>query len=1083
MPLLDNTFDLMAALFGKIKFAAATADENAVPVLGQRKKISGPSPFPRLGFAIECAHNGRDVWIMGGHDFTSSASATIKQSNSTMSTACISLSGLWSYAKHTITGTPPPARLYHTLTRMQDQNMQTKLIMFGGIGPNGKRLTDDEAVHIFDAETRAWSRPRIQGTVESRYGHAAIASSNRIYMFGGKSFGDYASGDGAGFLGDTIVLDFTAGVTRWQIASTGASATYPAPSARAYHSLSLYHTQFVLFGGECGYECMDDVWLFDPSKCTWKQMEIKGDLAPCARYHHGAVVYGDFLVIIGGSDFGGCALDDIWALDLKVGTWAFVGTLQNAKAEVRATIHKNTVIVFGSQGQGNTSSSPEDGVIELVDLTKVKLSKSAGNGSVRPPTPGDAPSSSSKLKISEPILLEKTSPPVPAHLLPPERQVVELPPAPPLPMSLEPIDDDLPPPPEPVEPALSPISPPPSRKASISKPDTASSGNNDEEIKKLQTEVNWLKAQLEATRTHSKSTASSSSSVSTKLENVINQFSSQKDTAERTALFKSLVQMRSELADLEAQLQGQEKLKAELAQMKNANVSLEKLSIEESTLSNLMSACSDAMARIGASSSLSHDASAQDVAENLISVIQTLSYTQKESASLISNQAAQINTLQQAVEKHRDLATQLASEIEILKVASPASPSFDEQIVKTLELKVASLSKAKAELEARFKSVDDKATSAEHLAQSRSIEISQLKDKLAQSEGDCARLIKQSKQLESQLSSNADSSASAEAMSKKVDALEQQLAAKSKEIGVLKSSCEAVSKEATGSKKLVASLESEKSALTASLIAAKDQVQQLEKQVELSKGSASAEVNGLRAQLKTAEQQRGLLSDELAKTKKSLKQAEAQSTRQNEFNSTVQQTKAELEEAQRQRLQLESEVKQLNVQIKSRDKDLSDLRSRLFKAESQAETYKYDLDIARSQPHDSIPLPPPLPVSLGDIPIAPPAPIAGSIPVAPPAPPAPPANMSTIPPPPPVPTSTPATNSVSPIASKAPDLLAEIRAGKQLKKAARVSSGKSGASSSAAIGGNAGTSSRPKPMDPMAMMMAEMSKKKLKSRK
>lgn len=75
----------------------------------------------------------------------------------------------------------------------------------------------DEAVYQFNCDTKSWSQPRIQGQsdVVARYGHQACVIDARMFVFGGRSTDD-------GYLNDVVVLDSSAGVKRWQVASTGA---------------------------------------------------------------------------------------------------------------------------------------------------------------------------------------------------------------------------------------------------------------------------------------------------------------------------------------------------------------------------------------------------------------------------------------------------------------------------------------------------------------------------------------------------------------------------------------------------------------------------------------------------------------------------------------------------------------------------------------------------------------------------------------------------------------------------------------------------------------------------------------------
>lgn len=331
--------------------------------LGARKKLSGTSSLPRRGYSFDLNSNSKEVWIFGGIE-----SENLKDNSHEFFSRCVSLSGLWTLSKPSITGNPPLSRIYHATT-MVTSSGHSKIILFGGLGSNGKKLADEDIVYVFSPNGRTWTRPRIQGSVEPRYGHASESYSSKAYFFGGKAF------DGT-YMNDLIVLDFSGGVTRWQIASAGRATTNAlsstTPKARSFHTLSLYKSLLVLFGGECGNDCLDDVWTFDCSQCRWNRVDIKSKISPCPRYHHGAVIVGDYLVVMGGSDFAGLALDDVWALDLNTSKWSFLGVLSSPKSEVKASLIKERQIMLLGV---NVNDSKQE--IEVLDFTKVKLNKTA----------------------------------------------------------------------------------------------------------------------------------------------------------------------------------------------------------------------------------------------------------------------------------------------------------------------------------------------------------------------------------------------------------------------------------------------------------------------------------------------------------------------------------------------------------------------------------------------------------------------------------------------------------------------------------------------------------------------------------
>lgn len=51
-----------------------------------------------------------------------------------------------------------------------------------------------------------------------------------------------------------------------------------APSARKGHTAVVFDSKMVVFGGQTDKAPLNDLWLFNPSDNTWKQLDAQGPL-------------------------------------------------------------------------------------------------------------------------------------------------------------------------------------------------------------------------------------------------------------------------------------------------------------------------------------------------------------------------------------------------------------------------------------------------------------------------------------------------------------------------------------------------------------------------------------------------------------------------------------------------------------------------------------------------------------------------------------------------------------------------------------------------------------------------------------
>ncbi len=207
---------------------------SGAPAWIQLAPTGGP-PSARIGHTAVYDAIGQRMIVFGGNDgFTALNDVW-----------ALSLSGAPAWSLLTTTGTPPPAREYHSAVYDADNR---RMVVFGGTVDFN--FVDD--VWALDLSTLAWTELTPSGTPPSaRQGHSAVydAAHQRMVVFGGD--------DGTYCFGDIRALNL-AGAPAWGMIPPPS----PAPAGRVYHS-AVYNgaaQEMILFGGSDGTEMLNDTW-------------------------------------------------------------------------------------------------------------------------------------------------------------------------------------------------------------------------------------------------------------------------------------------------------------------------------------------------------------------------------------------------------------------------------------------------------------------------------------------------------------------------------------------------------------------------------------------------------------------------------------------------------------------------------------------------------------------------------------------------------------------------------------------------------------------------------------------------------
>ncbi|CEP03510.1 Protein kinase domain-containing protein [Plasmodiophora brassicae] len=191
-------------------------------------------------------------------------------------------------------GKPPSARERHTMTIVDNV-----AYIFGGQSAECEFLND---LYALDFSTWTWSLLNPPKAPTPRNHHSAVAVDTRIYVFGGKSHN--------GYFNDVHYYDIS--TRQWhQPQLQGIS-----PAGRWGHTSIAFDRRIVIFGGWNGTWCFNDLNLLDTVTKAWTRLTTTTS-GPSARAYHSASVYGGHSMMMFGGRNGLRRMDDTFTLELK----------------------------------------------------------------------------------------------------------------------------------------------------------------------------------------------------------------------------------------------------------------------------------------------------------------------------------------------------------------------------------------------------------------------------------------------------------------------------------------------------------------------------------------------------------------------------------------------------------------------------------------------------------------------------------------------------------------------------------------------------------------------------------------------
>lgn len=152
----------------------------------------------------------------------------------------------------------------------------------------------------YSKDVKNWNIIKNAAPFGSRFGHALISFDDKLWIIGGKIGSDSLPGD---------IWNSSDGIT-WQKVSESANLK------RYYHSATVFQNQIFIIGGvndSINNTCLNDIWV-SKNGIQWSVIIADKSFEP--RYGHGAVVFNNDIVLIGGryEDFNGSkTVSDVWS--------------------------------------------------------------------------------------------------------------------------------------------------------------------------------------------------------------------------------------------------------------------------------------------------------------------------------------------------------------------------------------------------------------------------------------------------------------------------------------------------------------------------------------------------------------------------------------------------------------------------------------------------------------------------------------------------------------------------------------------------------------------------------------------------
>ncbi len=181
--------------------------------------------------------------------------------------------------------------------------------------------------------SNAWSSVTTTGTAPARMGHTAVVHGGAMYVFGGSTTGGS---------NPTSVHKLDLTTYEWSSVTTTGSAA----SGRYEHSAVVYGDDMIVYGGSYN---KNDVKKLNLLTYEWSSVTTTGTMT--SRASHQAGVIGDFMFVFGGNkEASNTVVDELWTLNLLTNEWAQHTEANAPSARQRFTmgVHNNDLLIYGT---------------------------------------------------------------------------------------------------------------------------------------------------------------------------------------------------------------------------------------------------------------------------------------------------------------------------------------------------------------------------------------------------------------------------------------------------------------------------------------------------------------------------------------------------------------------------------------------------------------------------------------------------------------------------------------------------------------------------------------------------------------
>eukprot|EP00743_Colponemidia_sp_Colp-15_P003784 GILK01004081.1.p1 GENE.GILK01004081.1~~GILK01004081.1.p1 ORF type:complete len:816 (-),score=109.19 GILK01004081.1:45-2492(-) len=236
-------------------------------------------------------------------------------------------SGQWSLLE--AWGSPPSAR-----SGAKAVVYQENVFFFGGYTKKDGEYFND--LFKYNIRTRNWSVVTMFGEPPcERTDHTAVLHEDALLVFGGY--------DGRTRFND--LREFKLDSSRWVHVQGNGTL----PITRFGHTAVVYGSSMFIFGGWDGHDTLDDLFEYSIVSQTWYPVPGRGQLAT-PRYRHSAVVFGSSMLVFGGVDKSQLRFNDLHLFNFDTRSWSRVntaGTPPTSRTFHKAVVYGNWMYVLG----------------------------------------------------------------------------------------------------------------------------------------------------------------------------------------------------------------------------------------------------------------------------------------------------------------------------------------------------------------------------------------------------------------------------------------------------------------------------------------------------------------------------------------------------------------------------------------------------------------------------------------------------------------------------------------------------------------------------------------------------------------